>query len=168
MSSLSGSQYHPMEQLTTFTVPTKDLDKSNRKINLKKAIELYVKGNSYADIGKYFNVTRSAVWELLKRHMPHQADFINYKNNEESMMIGKQAMIWKTLDLTSIKKMCPRDRFMAWGLIQDKRQAMTGTAGSININIVNILQKGLAKSETLAVSKKDETVIDAEFIQSDQ
>lgn len=123
-----------------------------RKIDATKCIELYQKGVSVKDISKWFDCSKSAVSQTIKRYIPGLVDTKAYNKNREIFYTALESNL---LDLTPEemkKKMTPYQRIGAAGLIYDKRRLETGQSTE---NIALMVNGSPALTEAVKAAADD-------------
>jgi hypothetical protein len=125
------------------------------KIDIKKAIEMRLKGVSCADIGKLFGCSRQAVHQALKPYVDTDGlDLEVWKEKRADILASKQATALQALDAEDIKKASPKDKALIFGILYDKERLERGQSTS-NVSVL------------FQVSEEAENLQRAEFVDCD-
>jgi len=77
---------------------------TTQKIDLDKALQLRLKGNTYRDIAKVFNCSHAAVYERLQGLVPESIDLRAYQNNKANLLDSKAYEILLSLTKDGLEK----------------------------------------------------------------
>jgi len=77
---------------------------NKQKIDLDKAIELRLKGNTYRDIAKVFNCSHVTVYDRLQGLLPDSTDLQAYQNNKANLLDSKAYEILLSLTKEDLQK----------------------------------------------------------------
>ena len=87
--------------------PNLPISRANPIIDIDKAVELRLKGLSYADIARYFNVAIPSVLERINGYVADNIDTEMFKKHRPELLAGKQAEILKSLTSDELNKASP-------------------------------------------------------------
>lgn len=141
--SITTEEAAPVSIVTV--LPTKDTpltttqnlhSRASSQFDLKKAIEMRLKGISLADIGKYFGISRQAVHVHLKPYV--DSEDINleiWKEKRADILAGKQATALSLLTEDDIKKASAKDKSLIFAILYDKERLERGQSTS-NVSVL--------------------------------
>jgi hypothetical protein len=105
--------------------------KPRSKIDIKKAIELRLKGVTLEDIGAFFGVTKQAIFKALQPYIDgDDIDLELWKSKRADILAGKQATVLQKLTPEDIEKASPRDKTIMFGVLYDKERLERGQSTS--------------------------------------
>ena len=112
----------PQDTVDTEQSPneTKDI------IPIAKLLALRKKKLSYEQIGKIVGCSKVNVWERLQPYIDEIESLDSYKDNRADLLAIVQHRLVNTLNPTTIEKMSPRDRVLAYGILYDKERLERG------------------------------------------
>lgn len=120
------------------------LTRSDCKINLVKAIEMRSKGISLQDIGDHFGVTKVAVHNLFKLHIPYIDVVDEVRKTRANILTAKGIELLLSLTDKEIKKIPPGSRATTFGILFDKER-LERDQSTENVSIHEIEDKYNAK-----------------------
>lgn len=139
------------------------LTKAVPKIDVKKAIELRLKGLSYRDIGFFFKCSHSAVAERLKPYIQNdEIDLEAFKSNRADLMAMKQAQVLGALTIEDVEKASAKDKALVYGILYDKERLERGQSTS---NVATILATAViaAGRQWKKAEKQGEVITETEM-----
>ena len=101
---------------------SKDLTETDSKTYLAKAIDLRSKGLTLEEVGKHFNVTKQAIHDLFKRHVPYLDVVKEIRKSRSDILTAKGIELLLSLTPSEIKKIPPGSRATAFGILYDKER----------------------------------------------
>jgi hypothetical protein len=121
----------------TIQTSTQKLHNGNpRKIDLKKAIDMRLKGITLDDIAKYFGCTKQSVHERLKPYVDSEdIDLELWKEKRADILAGKQATALSLLTPDDIKKASAKDKSLIFAILYDKERLERGQSTS-NVSVL--------------------------------
>lgn len=97
------------------------------KIDLSKALKLYLSGVSQADIAKLFGVSRQAISQALKPFKVRHPEVAQaYKENKSNLINEKEMTALQAIDEDKLKKASGRDLAIIFGTLYDKNRLEQG------------------------------------------
>ena len=105
------------------------------KIDVSKALKMYMAGVPQVDIAKVFGVSRQAVSNALKPFkIKHPEAIQAYEQNKAELLSEKELMALEALDEEKLKKASGRDLAIIYGTLFDKNRLERGKS-SQNLSI---------------------------------
>ena len=101
------------------------------KVNIDKAIEMKLKGISYEDIGKYYGVSKVAVFKTLEKYLDREISLEAFKRHRGDILANKQAQLLLSLTKDTIKEMTGQSLATAFGILYDKERIEKGESTAI-------------------------------------
>jgi transcriptional regulator of heat shock response len=96
---------------------------------------------SQREMGEITGLDRSTISRILSRYNQSNEDIKDYTDHRITLIRGVQDKLLNAITDDDIKKMQPTQKFMGYGILVDKEQALLGNNASnkpvIQINIVN-------------------------------
>ncbi len=115
------------DKLTIPKALTKRPRRKDAKVNVKKALELRLKGVSQADIARHFNCSRSAVTQALAPYRDLPLDQLDaWKSHKGDLLEAYQVALLQSLTPSDIKSMAPASRITAAAILFDKARLQRG------------------------------------------
>ena len=106
--------------------PNLPLSRANPKIDLDYAIQLRLKGLSYEEIAKIFNVSKQAVHNRLTGYISENIEIQAFSKHKADILAGKQAEILRSLTEEDIKKASAYQRVGMFGILYQNERLERG------------------------------------------
>ena len=102
------------------------------KIDLSRALKLYVGGATQAEIARIFGVTRQAVCLALKPFKIHDPAIVRaYEANRGEILAAKELEALNALTPDKLEKASARDVATVFGILTDKQRLAAGKSTEI-------------------------------------
>ncbi len=130
--------------------PNKDIPdkKQPNRINVSKALKLYLKGWNYSEIARDQQVTPSAVQDRLKHFTVFNKqgnDIEVYRNNEANLLDATRLKLLAiACNDSKLKAMSPYQAMGMYGIAFDKMRLLTGES-TANVNQLTAIVLGSEK-----------------------
>lgn len=111
---------------------------SRKNIPIEKLIELRKRGMTIDEIGKIVGCNKVNVYNRLKALNDDIEGIGEFKKHKDDVILLKQSRLINALTDSQIEKMAPRDKVLAFGILEDKleRRAQANKPNlSINLRI---------------------------------
>jgi hypothetical protein len=111
------------------------------------------------EMGDITGLERSTISRILSRYKLQNDDIKDYTEHRITLIRGVQDKLLNAITDDDIKKMQPTQKFMGYGILVDKEQAILGNNGSNKPQIsVNISFNGKSVQSVDAVSDGSKTI----------
>jgi hypothetical protein len=127
---------------------------AHKNIPIDVLMDYSAKGLSYTDIAKLAGCSRDNVYQRFKATGYDHGRLKAFKDVRTDLLAWKQRELLLSLDDADIKRMQPRDKVVALGILVDKEQLLLGKPTSIT-GFDNLPDNGLSQAITGLLAKAD-------------
>jgi AraC-like DNA-binding protein len=113
--------------------------RGTNKVDIQKAVELRLKGLTLEEIARQFGCSKQSVHKALKPYQDINPEALHaFKVGRADLLAGFQLRLIQSVTDEDLKKMSPRDKFLAFGILFDKERLERGQS-TVNTALFSVI-----------------------------